>query len=170
MKLPNGRVVAPKRSIDVETETVLKLTLAEVGVSVNVADALLRDAESNLRLEALIGARYYDVDLDVEVNNERITGNGEDWIDGFVGARAGIRLDDEWDATLRADIGGFDIGTSSHRAWRATAVVRYQPWENVGMFAGWNHLDIDWDRGSGANKAVFDIRLSGPILGLTYDF
>ncbi len=170
VKLPNGRVVAPKRSIEIDTEAVLKMTLAEVGVSINIADALLRDAGSNVRLEALIGARYYDLELDIELNDQRITGDGEDWLDGFVGARARIQFDEEWNATLRADIGGFDIGTSSHRTWRAAALVRYQPWESVGIFAGWNHIDIDWDRGSGANKAVFDIRMSGPILGVTYDF
>ena len=70
----------------------------------------------------------------------------------------------------RHDVGGGGVGTSSDVAWRATGLVRYRPWDRVAVFAGWNVLDVDMKRGSGASKQVFDLRLSGPVLGVTYDF
>jgi hypothetical protein len=170
VKLPNGRVVAPRRTIDVKTDATLKMTIAEVGASLDLTDELMGDDGSPMRVEALVGARYYDMGLDLELNHQTVTDDGEDWVDAFVGARTNIKINDAWDLNVRGDVGGFGIGTSSDRAWRATGLVRYQPWERTAIFAGWNHLDIDWDRGSGASEAVFDMRFSGPILGFTYDF
>ena len=35
---------------------------------------------------------------------------------------------------------------------------------------GWHVLDIDKERGSGSNRALFDVRLAGPVLGFVYEF
>ncbi len=169
-KLPNGIIVAPKRRLTVETEGTLKMSLAELGATFDLTGDLVSDERTDARIEALVGARYYDVEIDIDINRKRLSNANDDWLDGFVGARASVLIDHDWDVLLRGDVGGFGIGTSSDFAWRATAIVRYRPLERVGIFAGWHILDIDWNRGSGANEAIFDLRMSGPVLGFTYDF
>jgi hypothetical protein len=170
VKLPNGKVVAPRRTARLETEATLEMALVEAGATLDLTGDLVAEERTDARIEALVGARYYDVELDLEFNDRRLSGEGNDWIDGFVGARASVLIDDKWDVVLRGDIGGGGVGTSSDVAWRATGMVRYHAWERVSLFAGWHTLDVDNERGSGASKQVFDLRLSGPILGFTYDF
>ena len=89
-----------------------------------------------------------------------------------LGALNAVVLDEDrvWALHVRGDVGGLGIGTSSDLAWRATGMLHFRPWENASIFAGWHVLDIDKERGSGSNRALFDVRLAGPVLGFVYEF
>jgi len=59
------------------------------------------------------------------------------WVDPFIGFRARADLSDQRDAALRADIGGFGIG--SELTWNAFAALGYQVKENTTLELGYRH-------------------------------
>ena len=118
-------------------------------------------------LDALGGVRFWHISNDVTVSALGMTGTyGESfgWVDPVVGARAFLRLDENWSLQAQADIGGFNAG--SNLSWSALATINYAFTDHFSVSAGYKVLDVDYNRGG----HVFDTRLSGPILGLTYRF
>ncbi len=64
----------------------------------------------------------------------------------------------------QADIGGFGVG--SDLTWSILGTVNYILTDNWSVSAGYKHLSVDYD----GDGYVFDVDLSGPVLGLTYRF
>lgn len=122
-------------------------------------------------LDALAGARIWYID-----NGVTITGSlggvsgavsyGESfgWVDPVIGLRAFIPLTDKLSLQGQADIGGF--GAGSDLTWSALATVNYVVTENLSASLGYKVLDVDYHH----DGHVFDARLSGPVLGMTYRF
>lgn len=86
------------------------------------------------------------------------------WVDPVIGLRAFLPLTEKLSFQAQADIGGF--GAGSDFAWSALATVNYVFTNRLSASAGYKVLDIDYNHGG----HVFDARLSGPVLGLTYRF
>jgi hypothetical protein len=68
----------------------------------------------------------------------------------------------------RADIGGFGVG--SDLTWSALAALDWSLSESFGLVFGYRALDTDYSDGSGENRFAFDMLVSGPLLGLRYNF
>src|SRR5436190_4473215 len=73
------------------------------------------------RIDALGGARYYQVQSGFQLNpavgpvvRDELT---KDWVDVVVGGRAAVTVLEGLDGFIRADFGGFGIGTSSNLTW-----------------------------------------------------
>ncbi|MFC1826815.1 hypothetical protein ACFLZQ_02650 [Thermodesulfobacteriota bacterium] len=90
----------------------------------------------------------------------------EDWYDPFVGVRYFYDFGNKWMLSARGDIGGFGVGCDF--TWNVAALVHFQPWKNVGFVAGYRALDQDYEDGSGSSRFKYDMRLSGPLLGLNF--
>jgi hypothetical protein len=161
------RVIRGKK-VRVDAEAEFDWTMIEFGASLDLTDDEL--AKKGARIEALGGGRYWSVDVDVDLNDTNLTPDDADWVDPFIGARTYWPLGEEWSVMVRADIGGGGFGTASRVAYRYTGYLRWQPWERTSLIVGWNHLDNDWSRGSGDSYKKWDIRLSGPVLGLIHEF
>ncbi len=82
----------------------------------------------------------------------------------MIGARAFFRLTEDLSLQAQADIGGF--GAGSDLTWSALATVNYIFTDHLSVSAGYKLLDVDYDHGG----YVYDTRLSGPALGVTYRF
>ena len=118
-------------------------------------------------LDVLGGVRFWHISNDVTVSAAGLTGNYAEsfsWVDPVVGLRGFLSLSDKLSLQAQADIGGFDVG--SDLTWSVLATVNYAFTDHFSVAAGYKVLDIDYDR----DGHVFDTRLSGPILGLTYRF
>lgn len=118
-------------------------------------------------LDALGGVRFWHIANDVTLSAGGLTGTYGDsfgWADPVVGARAFLRLDEKWSLQAQADIGGFSAG--SDLTWSALATVNYAFTDHFSVSAGYKVLDVDYRR----HGHVFDTRLSGPVIGLTYRF
>lgn len=63
-----------------------------------------------------------------------------------------------------ADIGGFGAGADS--TWSAQATVNYAFSDKFSASAGYKVMKVDYARGGN----VYDVRLSGPVIGVTYKF
>jgi hypothetical protein len=89
----------------------------------------------------------------------------EDWIDPIVGGRYLRELNDQWTLILRADIGGFGVG--SDFVWNVSGLVDYRPWKHVSIIGGYKALDTDYKNSNGT-ITTYDVRLAGPVLGLNF--
>lgn len=118
--------------------------------------------------DALAGGRYWYVSNDVTINVEQIgrISRSEDfhWIDPVVGPRAFYNLTERLSVMGQADIGGFGVG--SDLTWSVLATMNYVVNDRLSLSAGYKHLAVDYDH----DGYVFDVDLSGPVLGVTYRF
>src|SRR5262245_42811389 len=125
----------------------------------------------NERFEVLGGARYNSIDLDLTIRSATGSANGrdsKDWIDPYIGFNANFSLGDKWSLILRADIGGFDVG--SKLAWQAVARVNWNFSDTLFATFGYRVLDTDYEDGSGSSLFKYDVTLSGPGVGIGWRF
>lgn len=120
------------------------------------------------RLDLGAGFRYVDLAQTITLQPGIAPGlsrNIDDsWIDPVLALRFRTDLTDRWYATAFADFGGFGVG--SETTWQALALVGYRFSDTVAMQLGYRV--IDFDRVSGG--ADYDLNLSGPFLGVTWQF
>ncbi|MET4898704.1 hypothetical protein RN629_16375 [Sphingomonadaceae bacterium jetA1] len=123
-------------------------------------------------LDGLAGARFWHISNDVAVTashaaiGTRSASHGEDfsWLDPVVGVRAFLPVTEKLSLQGQADVGGF--GAGSNHTWSGLVTVNYVFSGPLSASAGYKVLDVDYDHGG----HVYDTRLSGPVLGLTYRF
>ncbi|NYT24590.1 hypothetical protein H0A73_13355 [Alcaligenaceae bacterium] len=123
-------------------------------------------------LDALGGARFWHISNTVKVTagippvGSRAASHGESfgWVDPVVGMRAFLRVTEKLSFQTQADIGGF--GAGSDLTWSALATLNYTFTDRLSTSIGYKALKVDYDHGG----HVYDTRLSGPVLGVTYRF
>ncbi|CUX46732.1 conserved exported hypothetical protein [Agrobacterium genomosp. 5 str. CFBP 6626] len=123
-------------------------------------------------LDALAGARFWHISNDVAVTASHpligsVSASHREsfgWVDPVIGARAFFSLTDKLSVQGQVDIGGF--GAGSDLTWSALATVNYVFTDTSSVSAGYKVLDVDYSH----DGYVFDSRLSGPVVGLTYRF
>lgn len=121
-------------------------------------------------LDVVAGLRYVYVKSDLELTPGLAAGRSasrrEDWIDGFAGLRGEYFFTDRWSVLGYVDMGG----GRSDLAWQALAGVNYQFSNTLDLQLGYRNLSIDYDRGSGGNRFLYDTDMSGPYLSLGIQF
>lgn len=123
-------------------------------------------------LDALGGARFWHISnkatltASVPSIGASRTRHGESfhWVDPLIGMRTFLRLTNELSIQAQADIGGF--GAGSELTWSALATINYSFSDRLSASAGYKVLKVDYDHGGN----VYNTRLSGPVLGMTYRF
>ena len=121
--------------------------------------------------DVLGGVRYYDLDTEVDITVGGVPqpelSSGRGWFDPIVGVRYTGSFAEGWSFQGRADVGGFGLG--SDFAWNASAVVGYElsTWSRA--FLGYRALDFDFVDGSGSDRLEYDVRLWGPLIGVSFD-
>jgi len=129
----------------------------------------------SLTVDLLAGARYYQVGNALTVypfapGPTLFEERSKTWVDLVIGARARAPLTSSLDVFVRADVGGFGIGSSSNLAWNLVAGLDYQMNSSTSLLAGYRVLDIDQISGAGATAFGFDVQLQGPFVALTFQF
>lgn len=117
--------------------------------------------------DALGGVRFWRISNHVTAHVLGMSashGESFGWVDPVIGARAFLHLGDKLSLHGQADIGGFTSG--SKLTWSVLATINYAFSDHFSVSAGYKVLDVDYDR----RGHVFDTRLNGPVLGLTYRF
>jgi len=127
-----------------------------------------------LTLDAVVGARYWNLELDADLvtprGRTRAASSSEDWWDPYVGARFRWQFAKRWGMTLYGDVGGFGIEDSSELTWNLQAHVRYFITRGFFVSAGYRALSVDRATGSGATHNGIDATYHGPILGVGFTF
>ena len=113
--------------------------------------------------ELIAGARYVDLEYRAELVG--LGGSvGADWIDPWIGARKVAHLPRGWELLLRADVGGFDVG--SQFSWQAAGAFRAPLGHGIRLDLGWRTLSVDFD----SPELVYNARVSGLLVGLAFEF
>jgi len=124
------------------------------------------------RVEVLAGLRYNDIETDLAVagvtGGPLLASRSESWLDPYVGARYTLPLADQWTLTLRGDVGGFGVGSDS--AWQFVSRFNWQLGDSLVMIFGYRVIDVDYDDGANAERVVFDVRSSGPVVGFGWRY
>lgn len=165
MQLPGLGVPIPAgASVDAKVDS--KQFMATVQGGYRVIDT------PQFTLDALGGIRVWHISTDVTVTaSHAAIGNlsashreSFSWADPVVGLRALFRMTDKFSIQAQADIGGF--GAGSDLTWSALATVNYIVNDRLSVSAGYKVLNVDYNHGG----HVYDVRLSGPVVGATWRF
>jgi hypothetical protein len=122
-------------------------------------------------VDLLAGARYTHLDIEFDFKRIGTRDRSKDWVDPFIGGVTQIGLTDKLSFRVRADIGGFGVG--SDLSWHSVGLLGYkvQPFGIDGtLAAGYRALYQDYTDGSGRNKFEWNMTLHGPVLGLAVTF
>ena len=121
--------------------------------------------------EALItgyaGFRYWDVENELRFSGPLVSFDrtfSESWFDPLIGLGGSYDFGDGFSLQGYADVGGMGVG--SDLTWSIMALVGYQLGEQTSAHLGWRYLAVDYDDGG----FLFDVELSGPLLGISFRF
>ena len=118
-------------------------------------------------LDVLAGASFWDVSTRARLQAGPLSTSYREsfnWVDPMIGLRAFYRFDERFSVQAQAGLGGF--GAGSRRSRQAALTLNYDLSERFSVAAGYKILDVDYRRAG----HVFDTRLSGPVLGLSWRF
>ena len=142
--------------------------LAELGGAYAVLDrGFYAGRERGWSLEALAGGRYTYIGNTLDLQSRARASSSVDWVDPFVGLRLRASLAPRWDASLRADIGGWSAG--SRFTWNVQALVGYRFTlfgTDAAAVLGYRALSQDYE----SAKLVWNVTLHGPVIGLNLRF
>lgn len=160
----SGVVIPPGASVRAEVDSKQFMTSLQGGY--RVVDT------KEITFDILAGIRFWQISTDVSVkaNHPAIgahsASHGErfNWIDPLFGIRAFVPATENLSFQLQADVGGFGAGLKS--TWSTLATVNYVLTDRLSTSVGYKVLDVHYDR----SGHVYDVRLNGPVFGLTYRF
>jgi hypothetical protein len=171
MKISADEHVDPA-SVEIDAE----MWLVEIGGVYGLGEWHVGSNKSRrLALDVLGGGRYWslETEIDIGIPIAGITFDAKDtvnWIDPFIGFRIRTNLTEKLLFNVRGDVGGFDIGDSSHLTWNVLAAFGYGFTERTSLWLGYRALNVDYEEGSGADLFEFDVTMSGPIVGVYLRF
>lgn len=166
----------------VEADVEVRMTFIELGA---ILHALHSEARIRTRargkvpettLDLLAGARYgaMHIDFDAELTAQTPAGAAtlasldldetERWVDPFVGLRVKHLVTPRFGLILRADVGGFKVG--SDFVWNVVGTFQYAVAERVLLGVGWRTIDLDYE----STSFEADVRMGGPFVTITYEF
>ena len=116
----------------------------------------------------LAGARYCEVEAEVDLTPGGAPDAIAAWVDPIVGVRYVGDLGERVSLRARADVGGFGVG--SDFAWNASALLGYRFSPGFSAHLGYRALSVDFDEGSAGDRVAYDLSLYGPILGVALSF
>jgi hypothetical protein len=142
----------------VDVDVKLKGFVSTFGVAYRVKESDM------VSLDLMVGARYFNMDLDFDADVGASTikySDSEDVLDGIIGAQAIIDLNERWYLSCYADVGAGE----SKLTWQAWPGAGYR-FEKVDVVAGYRHLAWETDDGD----TIDDLNFSGPMLGVKFPF
>jgi hypothetical protein len=120
-------------------------------------------------LDVLVGVRYYRMSNQLSATipiGGGIAGDKKEF--GWVDALAGLRVRAPLGSRL-AFIGRGDVaGLGSKFTWNLEGDVAGSLSEHWTLGLGWRHLSIDYDKGTGADRKLFDAAYDGPRTFVAY--
>ena len=127
------------------------------------------------QLEYLAGVRWWDNDIDADVDLAVLPGSPaadieEDWVDLVLGIRWSNPVNDNWTFNLRGDIGGF--GVESDFTSAVSAGFKYKMTESIDLDLQYKAIWVDFETGRAGQPGYFqyDTVTHGPLIGVIFNF
>jgi hypothetical protein len=125
-------------------------------------------AGDRLNVDVLAGARIWyvntEIDLRAGLRPARSVQDDNAWADPIIGLRSTAQLGRGFFFAGAADVGGF--GLASDLTWQLLGAIGYQFNDWLSTRAGYRHLEVDYQD----DGFIWDVELSGPIVGATFRF
>lgn len=140
---------------------------ADIDVDQEVAELSVGFVYSE-RFESLVGARYMRISTDIAFQGPlgvQRSGN-VDWWDPFIGGRTTLPMGESWKFKLRADIGGFGVG--SDLAWQVETLFTRDFSPRASLEIGYRWIDVDYQDDD--NGFIYDVMTQGLQAGVTFRF
>ncbi len=120
-----------------------------------------------LTLDAYAGMRWWNMHNNLNISGVGSASSNRNLWDPMIGLRVRKHFTEKFFGSLRADIGGFDIGRDTSKfSWSVTPLIGYDFNKYFTGFVGWRELATDFgDENNGAN-----IKMGGVMLGFNFDF
>ena len=126
-------------------------------------------------LEGGIGGRLVSLKVDMEVVRNQVGGTTSTqqetmthtWVDPLFIARMKLPDSGKWLLQLRADIGGFGVG--SDLTWQIQAYGGYRFTDLFQVTAGYRALSIDYGTGADKERFLYDVTTFGPVLQIGFN-
>jgi hypothetical protein len=130
-------------------------------------------------LEAGVGARINNITAGANINFvpppplSGLATSGSDqksntWVDPLIVMRLRTWVNDRWLLQLRADIGGFGIG--SQFSWQLQPDIAYRVSRLLQLGLGYRIISMDYNKGSGSNRFLYDMDEYGPQVRIGFNF
>jgi hypothetical protein len=127
-------------------------------------------------LEAGVGARINSIQVGMNIN-VTLPGGGtagktsdktNTWVDPLIVTRLKTWLNNKWLLALRADIGGFGVG--SQFAWQLQPDIAYRASKLLQLGLGYRIVSMDYNHGSGSDRFYYDMEEYGPQVRIGFNF
>jgi len=118
-------------------------------------------------LDLLAGGRLWNEDAKATLAGPlavRQRSGSKTWVDPIIGINGRLELGAGFALQAEGDVGGF--GAVSDIDWQVLGAVQYQVEEWLTLDAGYRYLAVDFSDGG----FLYDVALSGPILGASFRF
>ena len=128
------------------------------------------DNQQALSFEPYAGARFTVNNTSLKVNNLSASLN-EHWTDPVLGMQVHYNFTKRWSLLLSGDVGG--TSTTTDASYSATALLGYSPatmLTNTTTYLGYRLLSQHYQTGSGLGFYNWNVRLYGPVIGISIKF
>ena len=151
--------------------------IVDTDVRLGVLETLLmrRSQFASGQLDVMGGFRWWDNDIDVEVDPALLPGTtefdvDEDWFDLVVGLRWTSAINEQWTMQLRGDIGG--LGLEADFTSTLAASFRFAMNQSVDLDLQYKATWVDYEIGSRNSPGYFqyDTVTHGPVIGFAFKF
>jgi len=121
-------------------------------------------------IDVLLGARVNILESSLDLPTPGLSvSETKTWVDPIVGAMLRLPLgESRWTAAMRADIGGFGIGSSF--AYQLYPQLGFRASRLISIHAAYRYMNMDYDTGSGNDYFRYDMSTFGPELGIAFHF
>jgi hypothetical protein len=125
--------------------------------------------------EAGIGARINSIESGLNINvslpGDSMSQSGNKtntWVDPLIVTRLKTWVNNKWLLALRADIGGFGIG--SQFAWQLQPDIAYRASKLLQLGLGYRYLFMNYNHGSGSDRFYYNMQEYGPQIRIGFNF
>lgn len=139
------------------------------------ANLLRRHEAENSTLDFMVGVRWWDNDIELELDPARLPINPsveikEDWVDLILGIRWQSRLNEKWTLQASGDIGGF--GMESDTTSQLSLGAIYNINDRLDLDLRYQAMWVDYETGSEGERDYFAYNTvtHGPLIGLIIRF
>jgi hypothetical protein len=181
--------IALKKNVDLRfdntlnTQFVTKFFLGEFGGFYRVGTWAVGGGDagrppktsSSLTFDLIGGGRYWYLKNELDLSGplgvlpSKIT-DSQSWFDFIVGGRANLAIN-KFFIQVRSDVGGFGLGFSSDISWNIAGYIGYElSWYHITPIIGYRALYDKYKHGNGDNRFVWDAWITGPQVGIAFQF
>ena len=144
--------------LSITPELTLKQTIGELA-----GGYTLLNSDDRFYIDGFAGLRYFGVDNLIETTNRELLDRTINTTDPILGMRLRT-ASEKWQSSLRADIGGFGIG--SELSWKSNLVVGYKFSDLFTLHGGFQVYGIDYEK----DDFSMNVTSAGFALGFEFEF